>query len=201
MMRNLTCLIGILSFALVSCKKENAPSSNCSPDTYYITSSDLMNCEYKIGSYWIIIDSSTMFIDSVRISKVNHGFSNIYCDKFETHSYMLTSNLPGFDQYAVYAGGLYKRSNAGAYSGIKIYDDYDSPSTITPNETRFDSLFIYDQYYYRVIRTEIENDWTEWHNRSVYYINSEYGLLKHEIYDDNNYRISNKIVMRKNIVH
>lgn len=199
-MKNLTYLIGILSFALVSCKKEKTPLSYCSPDTYYITSSDLINCEYKIGSYWIIIDSSTMFIDSVRISTVNHGFSNIYCDKFETHSYMRISNLTSFDPYAIYAGGLYKRSTAGAYSGIKIYDDYDNPSTITPNETRFDSLFIYDRYYYRVLRKEIEDDWTEGYNRSVYYTNSEYGLLKHEIYDDNNYRVSNKILMRKNIV-
>lgn len=198
-MKKLTCLIAIILLT-VSCKKDKYKVDNCISETYFITSADLIYCKYKTGSYWIIIDSSTMFIDSVRISQAKTDFSYIHCDKFETHSYTLASNLPGFDRYAIYAGGLYKHSTAGAYSGIKIYDDYDSPSTITPNETRFDSLFIYDQYYYRVIRTEIENDWTEWDNRSVYYTNSEYGLLKHEIYDDNNYRISNKILMRKNIV-
>ncbi len=200
-MKHTAFFLCLICFLLVSCRKEKPPSDSCdSFETYYITSADLINCEYKTGSYWIIIDSATMFIDSVRITQMGQGFPKLSCDMFECHSYMLTSNLPGLDRYAVFAGGLYKGFSGNAYSGIKIYDDYVNPSTFTSNETRFDSLFIYDQYYYRVLRMEIEDDWTEWHNRSVYYINSDYGLLKHEIYDDNNYRISNKILMRKNIV-
>lgn len=201
MMKRATCLICMLSFGVLSCKKAQAPAYSCSSfETYYITSADLINCEYEMGSYWITIDSVTLFIDSARITQTGKGFPNLSCEKFEKHSFMVTSELPGFDQYAVFAGGLYKGFSGNAYSGIKIYDDYDHPSTITPNETRFDSLFIYDRYYYRVLRMEIENDWTEWHNRSVYYTNSEYGLLKHEIYDSNHTLISNKIVMRKNIL-
>lgn len=200
-MKNLTCLISVMLFTAVSCKKDEvSPKNVCgTPHTAYITSADLLNCEYKPGTYWITIDSATMFVDSVRVTEFTQNPLQDECGNiYQNHAFMVKSNLPGFKRYAVVAGGLFIGFNGLANSGLLIYDDYDSP--LMTNETKLDSLFVYDKYYYKVLRVELANDFTEGYDRSIYYTNSEDGFLKHEVYNDNNSLVSNEILMRKNIV-
>ncbi|MGV3612177.1 MAG: hypothetical protein ACO1N0_14555 [Fluviicola sp.] len=191
----------IVLLLVISCKKDEIPDKNTcgTPMTSTITSADLLNCKYKPGSYWIIIDSATMFIDSLRVTEFTQNPLYDMCENvYENHAFMVRSNLGGFKRYIVVAGGLFMGFTGYANSGELIYDDYES--TLMQNQTRLDSLFVYDRYYYKVVRVEIENDHTEGYDRSIYYTNSDYGFLKHEVYNDNNALISRKLLMHKNIV-
>ena len=49
---------------------------------------------------------------------------------------------------------------------ITIYCDYNGPAF-----EHLDSTFIYDRYYYRVLRVLVEEDGTEDNNTSIYYTN------------------------------
>ncbi|MDD3741459.1 MAG: hypothetical protein PHH30_09470, partial [Bacteroidales bacterium] len=62
-----------------------------------------------------------------------------------------------------------------------------------------DSAFIYDRYYKRVLKVEVLEDETVDNNKSIYFSNSDYGILRHDIYSDT-VLLSSKLLMRKNIV-
>jgi len=199
-MKFTTSFFFLTCFLIFSCKKDDNPSKmSCgNPHTSYITSADLINCKYKTGTYWVYIDSISMLTDSSRVVDYNQGSVFDQCQTtFETHAYNVMTYPSILRRYVVVAGGLFKDFEGSANSGVQIYDDY--ASALTSNETRFDSLFVYDQYYYKVLRTEIANDKTEVNNRSVYYVNSDYGLLKHEIYQGSTL-ISKKILKNKQII-
>ena len=195
----------ILLMALVACSKDNKPEHNpCggSKTTSYITSPDLQNCQYKTGSYWVFIDSVDNTVDSISIESDYHGFIEDPCgNSFEIHSFkIISSTLSEKTDYVVAAGGLFKDFNGSPNSGTQIYDDFNTTVSKTNYVIeRFDSLFVYDQYYEKVLRVEIEKDKTEDNSRSVYFINSEFGFLKHDIYS-NNILISKKVLMRKDII-
>jgi len=188
-----------------SCKKEddNPVHNTCASyeTTSYIESTHLQNCKYKSNSYWVFIDSVNNSIDSVSIQSFDQGFIEDICgSSYETHSFKTISSYSSkLTDYVVVAGGLFKDFNGTPNSGTKIYDDFDVVSSITNYQIqKFDSLLIYDQYYKRVLRVVIENDHTESNNKSIYFINSEFGFLRHDIYS-NDILTSNKILMRKNI--
>lgn len=196
-MKKLTCLISII-LLIVSCKKEEETTKNNCPGNVYITSADLLNCQYRTGSYWVSIDSVSMQTDSAYIHSFAYGFMGDMCTTYQNHEFMtLTSSPMEVTNYIVVAGGLFKGFTGTVGSGVQIYDDYNS--TLASNESRYDSLFVYDQYYYHVLRTEVTNDQTEGGKHSFYYVNADYGFLKQEVYDGTTL-ISNKILMRKNIV-
>ncbi len=204
-MRNLKYIELILLIALVSCNKDNNQGHNTcgnNKTTSYITSADLQNCQYKTGSYWVFIDSVDNTIDSISIESYYHGFIEDICENsYEIHSFkIISSNLSKKIDYVVVAGGLFKGFDGTPNSGTQIYDDFNTTSSMTNYIIeRFDSLFIYDQYYEKVLRVEIEKDKTEDNNKSVYFINSEFGFLRHDIYS-NNILTSKKVLMRKNII-
>src|SRR5262249_53672903 len=149
--------------------------------TAYIISSDLLNCRYKTGSYWILVDSVNNGVDSMYLTNFNQSFliDNICHNQYETHSYT-TVSYPTLQSsnYVVVQGGLFKEPN-GINSGTLIYDDQSTSMTGTII-IRFDSLFIYDRYYHNVSQTTVENDPTQSHNKSVYYINSDFGFLRED---------------------
>lgn len=205
-MKNLLFIGLILQLILLSCDNDNdSPGHNpCSGDerTFYITSSDLQKCKYKTGSYWVYVDSASNIFDSVSIVSFNQGFLDDICgNSFEIHFFKTVSSYSSESTvYVVVAGGLFKDFNGNPNSGTQIYDDYNITSSRTNYIIeRFDSIFIYDQYYKKVIRIEIEKDPTEEYYMSIYFINSEFGFLRHDIYS-NNILINKKILMRKNII-
>lgn len=195
----------ILLATLFSCKKEDGNSGNspCAGEETiaYINSIDLQNCKYKTNSYWVYVDSVNNSFDSVSIVSFEQGFIEDMCENsFETHSFRTSSSLSSeLTNYVVVAGGLFKDFGGSPNSGTQIYNDFDITSSMTNFQIqKYDSLLIYDEYYKRVLRVEIATDPTENQDRSIYFINSEFGLLKHNIYSDNILTAS-KILMRKNI--
>ncbi len=201
---NYILLLTVLLF--VSCKKESEPQKqnpcgNGGPTTTYITASDLVNCKYKTGTYWVYIDSTSNTNDSLYISSFNQIFlTGSTCgDSYEAHSYNTVSN-PSMKthSYAVVAGGLFKDPST-VNTGTQIYDNYYS-SSYYYTSTHFDSMFVYNQYYRNVARTVITRDPTENNYKTVYYINSDFGFLRTDILDSSGATISKKMLMRKNIV-
>ena len=203
--RNLLYIGLILLLTLFSCNKgdDNLGHNLCAGDetTSHINSTDLQNCKYKINSYWVYVDSVNNSFDSVSIESFEQGFIEDICgNSYETHSFKTISSYSSEStDYVVVAGGLFKDFDGTPNSGTQIYDDFDVTTSMTNYQIeKFDSLLIYDQYYKRVLRVEIEKDHTENNDKSIYFINSEFGFLRHDIYSDN-ILTSNKILMRKNI--
>jgi len=193
--------------ALISCKKEEQPSAN--PYSYYqlysITSDDLINCCYKTNTYWIYIDSMTNIIDSIYISshKKDSSYHHEFQAKHELHRYFTkSSHSLETKEYVVVYTGLFIGYTGQIWNDTVtcIYGDFDEvDSWSKPEIERIDSIYIYNQYYNRVLRVEVENDNTENYNKSIYYTNSKYGILRHDIYEDT-ILISSKVLMRKNII-
>jgi len=204
-MKQISYIFSILILTLSSCSKEDTPQkNNCelSNHTSHITSQDLINCKYITGTYWIYVDSVSLQDDSVYINNYSQGFmdESICNNMYENHSFQ-TVSFPSnkTEKYSVVSGGLFKNVS-GVNSGTQIYDDYSIASSATSFVIdRFDSIFVYNQYYYNVLKVLIENDHPEQNQKSIYYINSDFGFLKHEIYQ-NSTLSANKILMRKNIV-
>jgi len=202
--RNLLYIVLILT-ALSSCNKndDNYSHNPCVGDETisYINSLDLQNCRYKTNSYWVYTDSVTNSLDSVSIDNFNQDFIEDECgNSYEIHSFKTISSYSSKSiNYVVVAGGLFKGFDGTPNSGTLIYDDFNTTSPMSNYLIeRFDSLFIYNQYFRNVLRVEIENDPTENHNKSLYFINSEFGFLRHDIYSDN-ILISRKLLIRKDI--
>lgn len=204
-MRNLPLFVLVFLIALSSCKKDdsNQKQNPCGDKfTSLLTSTDLQNCEYKTGSYWVFIDSVNITFDSISIQSFNQGFIEDYCgNSYENHSYRVFSSYSSIStDYVVVAGGLFKGFDGTANSGTQIYNDYNSTTSMTNYQIeKFDSLFIFDKFYQKVLRVDIGNDPTENHKRSIYFINSEFGFLRHDIYSDS-ILISKNVLMRKNII-
>jgi hypothetical protein len=204
-MRNILYIGLILLLTLFSCNKndDNSGRNPCAGDktTSYISSTDLQNCKYKTNSYWVCVDSVNNSFDSVSIESFEQGFIEDICgNSYEFHSFKTISSISSEStEYVVVAGGLFKDFDGTANSGTKIYNDFSTTSSMTNYQIeKFDSLFVFDMYYKKVLRVEIENDHTENNDKSIYFINSEFGFLRHDIYSDN-ILISKKILMRKNI--
>jgi hypothetical protein len=204
-MKNLLYIGLILLTVLFSCNKEddNSGHNPCSDKfTAYISSTDLQNCKYKTNSYWVFVDSVNNNFDSLSIESFNKDFIEDICgNSYEIHSFETISfNSSELTDYVVVAGGLFKDFDGTPNSGTQIYDDFSTTTSMTNYQIeKLDSLFIYDQYYKKVLRVEIENDHTENNNKSIYFINSKFGFLRHDIYSDN-ILTSKKILIRKNIV-
>jgi hypothetical protein len=204
-MRHIFYIGLIIGFVLVSCDKEDKNSGhNPCGDIFTadITSTDLQNCMYKTNSYWVYIDSVNNNIDSISVENFNRDFIEDICGNlYEIHSFKTTSsNSSESTDYVVVAGGLFKDFDGTLNSGTQIYDDFSTTTSMTNYQIeKFDSLFIFDQYYKKVLRIEIANDRTENNNKSIYFINSDFGFLRHDIYTENILTLK-KILMRQNIV-
>jgi hypothetical protein len=191
---------------ILSCSKkdDNSGHSPCSGNeaTTYITSPDLQNCKYKTESYWVFVDSVNNSFDSISVESFNQGFLDDICgNSHEIHSFKtISSSSMESTDYVVVAGGLFKDFTGSPNSGTQIYDDFNTTTSMSNYIIgHLDSIFIYDRYYKNVLQVEIENDPTEDHNKSFYFINSEFGFLRHDIYSSNTL-VSKKVLMRKNII-
>ncbi len=204
LLRNFSYIFPLVVFFFASCKKDDESSGHnpCSgsPTTSYITASDLLNCRYKTGTYWVYIDSITSSNDSVVINSYNQDYIADMCNNsFQAHSYTIVS-YPSMTthSYVVVGGGLFK-DPSGVNTGTQIYDDYNSP-TYYHLSTHFDSMFVFNQYYQNVAQTIIAHDPTENNYKTVYYINSDFGFLRMDIIDTSGTTVSKKLLMQKNIL-
>lgn len=197
--------IGLFSLiALVSCNKNEKIK----------ISDDLLNCCFKTNTYWVYIDSVNNNVDSVYVVNYEHFFREtqgmspdyIYdfeCFRFETMS-SPSLEWAGFEIKSEHLTKAMKSETSANTIFHNIYSDYDSYSDGDVCQCgiifkHLDSVFVYDQYYYRVLRVELPVDTTENYEKNIYYTNSEYGIVRHEIYSDS-VLLPCKILMRKNII-
>ncbi|MBK7212246.1 MAG: hypothetical protein IPH88_02880 [Bacteroidales bacterium] len=204
-MKSLLYMGLILPTLLFSCKKDdNGIGDNpCGEKfTVSITSADLLSCEYKTGTYWVFTDSTDNSTDSIAIRSFKQEFIKDACgNSYETHSFQAYSSKSAeLTQYVIAAGGLFKDYDGTSNSGTLLYDDFNTATSKTNYLIeKFDSLYIFDRYYHKVLRIEIGDDPTENHNKSIYFMNSDFGFLGQDIYSGN-FLISKKVLIRKQIV-
>lgn len=63
-----------------------------------------------------------------------------------------------------------------------------------------DSVFIYDRYYKKVEIYTVMQDKNENNLRTSYYINSDFGFLKKEVFNPNNTSAIRQLLVRKNAI-
>lgn len=194
----------LLVFAALffGCGKEEDVTVKCGDEFYDITSPDILNAQYKPGTYWIYLDSITMISDSTVIKTISDGKTG-KCEEYRAYGMNLVSypNLLGSNM-AMYITGIEKNTGGSPETGIKIYTDFNFPdSSSTFNCSRLDSVFIYDRYYKRVEKVTVAKDPSNpGKTKSVYYFNSAYGLLRQDIYNSSNVLSNKKLLVRKNII-
>lgn len=189
--------LGLISLiTLVSCNKNE--KQEITPD--------LLKCCFKTNSYWVYIDSVSNNIDSIYVVEYNHFYEERYVTEYTTYddekfdfSTYSSSSLESA-KFRVVNSILIKFAPA-PYPPTTIYADYNNYSNTNHGYVfeRLDSTFVYDRYYYRVLKIVVNEDGTEDLNKSIYYSNSDYGILRHDIYSDT-VLLSRKVLMRKNIV-
>jgi hypothetical protein len=202
-MKNINYTFLLLTIIFNSCKKEDNSSKNepCSsnPTTTNINATDLLNCRYKTGTYWLYVDSITGSTDSVSIDNYNQDFMHDICNNSYQAYHYSTVSYPSMKthSYVVVAGGIFK-DPSGVNTGTHIYDDYHQ--TYSNLSTHYDSMFVFNQYYHHVAQTIVARDPTENNYKTVYYINSDFGFLRMDLIDSGGTTISRKILMQKNII-
>ncbi len=189
-------------FALVSCGKEEDVTAECNEPYHEISSPDLLNGKLAPGTYWIYLDSIGMTTDSTVVTSVSEGKVGV-CEEFHAYGYNMTT-YPALlsSNVAIYYTGIEKNTGGMPNSGIKIYTDFNYPdSSAAFNVSRLDSCFIYDRYYKRVEKVTVEKDPSNpGKTKSVYWFNSDFGILRHDKYNAGNVLVWKKLLKRKNIV-
>lgn len=192
----------VVAIAIVSCGKEQDVTEKCDDTFFDISSPDLLNNKLKPGTYWIYHDSVSMTTDSAVISSVSEGNTG-KCEEYHAYGYnMVTYPALLASNMAIYYTGIEKNTGGLPNSGIKIYTDFNFPdSSSTFNCSRLDSVFIYDRYYKRVEKVTVAADPSNpGKTKSIYYFNSDYGLLRHDKFNSSNTLTAKKLLKRKNIV-
>jgi hypothetical protein len=199
-MKKLFFLLSVL--AIVSCNKEQDVTDKCTEPFHDITSPDLLNNKLKQGTYWIYLDSVSMTTDSTIVTSSSEGNVGA-CQEYHAYGYNLTSypTLLG-SNIAIYAGLIEKNTGGLPGSGIKIYTDFNYPdSSSSFTCSRLDSCFIYDRYYKRVEKVVVAQDPSNpGRTKSIYYFNSDYGILRHDRFNSSNALVWKKLLKRKNMV-
>lgn len=168
--------------------------------TYQPISLQMLDAKYKIGTYWIFMDSVSNVFDSTFVN--SNSESDIYdgcVTTYHVYDYSLRS-VPNFEynSYRIVTGGIFKNSN-GPNSGTLIYSQY-YYSTSNYSIVYLDSFFVYDRYYKHLSQTTVLKDPTYNNNKVIYYINTEFGFLRTDILDSSENFISKRLLVRKNIV-
>jgi len=191
-MKQILVIIFFLSIALISCNKNEKKK----------LTSDLLNLCFKTDTYWVYIDSVSNVVDSVYVVNYDHYFREEYVTDYtsydiERFDFKTNSSTSKSIYFSIAPGGFVKYSQK--YLTI-IYVDKDQEFIREGYlYTRFDSVFVYDRYYKGISKVEVAHDESENDNKSIYYTNSEYGILRQDIYYDSTL-ISSKVLMRKNII-
>ena len=196
-------IIFILSVcALAGCNKEQDVTAKCNEPFQDISSPDLLNGKLKQGTYWIYLDSISLTTDSTVVTSASEGNVGT-CEQIHAYGYNMTT-YPALlsSNAAIYKGGIEKNTGGLPNSGIKIYTDFNYPdSSASYNCHRMDSCFIYDRYYKRVEKVTVANDPSNpGKTKSIYYFNSDFGILRHDKFNSSNVLVWKKLLKRKNIV-
>jgi hypothetical protein len=201
-------VIGIFILVLFfSCKKEQPQIPDQSPSVpVHNMSNDLRKWKFKVNSYWIYEDQVTLQTDSAYIDLITHnGPESFINNTYEVYGYRLRHTVTADTDHFFFGGG-----GAGVYRGVFdprrsfVYVDYTIPSASTyyPQDSVFrsDSLFVYDRYYQRVVSIHLQGEICEDSLKTTYYSNSDYGLLRKDVFNTNG-TLKNKWMLKsKNVI-
>lgn len=197
-------LIVVFTVSLWSCKKkEDDPiKEDCSNAYHYaLNSADLLSARFRTGTYWVFRDSVTLELDSeyVMAEQLAQYKDPENCDLYDYYAY--NTKIDTFARINVYLinwNGILK-SPTSVKDGNTIYKDY-AKTKQNGSLTTYDSLYVYDRYYYNVIKASVAKDTTFNNKKTVYYTNSAVGVLKIEIYQNDSTLSTKKLLIRKNII-
>lgn len=160
-------IIIFLLITFFSCKKqENENPDMCGDSTMEYISPSIYDAKFKMGTYWVYIDSLTNQIDTMKIINISaDGFyGNTRCEnqKHEYYAFQVDKS------FASGSGDIYslRRDGIMLNQTEELGNNYIYASTFT----KIDSLFIYDRYYKSVVKTTRYGVTT--------YFNLSYGLLR-----------------------
>jgi hypothetical protein len=183
--------IAILLLAFFACKKteeEPGKGPHCSPAPTRYISPEISKFKFKKGSYWVFVDPVNPIIDTVKLDSITYdGLAAYqYCpdNKYEAYGFLIYSSYftpSGMQRYTLSDDRLILNQASENDNGI-----YTTSSPI------IDSLFIYDRYYKSVVIFYLSG--------YKYYINSDFGFLKLEVYDVNGNLLSQKLLKDKIII-
>lgn len=198
----------IASVFFFSCKKKDDADNACVTSTEYI-STDIGKLKVKKNSYWVFVDSVSMSIDSMYVDSVlYYGMYpfNASCPTktYEGYGIRIRSSVDTSKQdiYRLKGGAMERNTSVLSDVNGPVYVDYNFGALAqgsTNTLLKKDSVFVYDQYYKNVVIITRPNDNTEY-KKTVYYINSDFGFLKKEIYSASNVLLSKKILKSKSII-
>ncbi|MGZ3884914.1 MAG: hypothetical protein ACXVPD_12205 [Bacteroidia bacterium] len=164
----------------------------------------MTNLKFKTNTYWVYIDSVSMAYDSVYIDQ--SGLSNIAVNQYcpgqltEYYSFSTKGNL-STDQnlYTFLSAGIRRNATDAIETNSIIYSTGQPFSSTVASMVRKDSVFIYDRYYKNVEAYTVMQDKNENDMKTTYYINSDFGFLKKEVFNSNNTSFKRQLLVRKNV--
>ncbi|MBP7809789.1 MAG: hypothetical protein KA163_10885 [Bacteroidia bacterium] len=205
-MKNICILVTFI--LLSSCAKKDRDdglgSDACNiPINTPISSTDLLKADFKTGSYWIFLDSISLTYDSAIVIQESNDYQHTsgFCENQKNQ--IITYKIKYFPSLVIEDYRI-----GGDLAGITktpyttVYIEFNQPQTPSSQYSfvYYDSLFIYDRYYYRVEKSTITQDVTENNNTVIYYMNSDLGFLRKDIINTSSAVISKKFLIRKNII-
>jgi hypothetical protein len=192
---------------LFSCKKDQATNdghghTSCSAQTVYITS-EIAKFKFKKNSYWVYVDSVSLQVDSTYVdSIIGSGMvTSAVCSlkTEEVYVYQTAPQNPNIGRKDVY--GL----SGDAFFRDETYEDDYGSALYSDNSGNFhvpvsDSVFIYDRFYKNVETRICPNDNREGGDKCVYYTNSDFGILRKDVFNSNGTLKSKKVLKSKQII-
>ncbi|MES2764010.1 MAG: hypothetical protein V4677_17470 [Bacteroidota bacterium] len=164
----------IVLTALFACKKKQNTDSHagmCADQPPVYLNSEITDSKFKMGTYWVYIDSVTSQIDTMKITSIiSEGLQgNSKCSNQKHEYYAFEVNK----KYSGTTTALYDIFSL-QYSDIMLNQTQELGNNFIyrSNSTKIDSLFIYDRYYRSVVKSVLGN--------VTLYYNTGYGLLKIE---------------------
>lgn len=192
-------------FALVSCKRNDKCShcpNSCSSETIFLNS-EISKFKFLKNTFWVYTDSVSFSTDSVFIDSIlsNGMFPSSTCSARLLQIYAFrtspTNTSTGIkDVYVLSANDMIKDATKENDFSRSIYSSH-VPNGIS---TMIDSIFIFDRYYKHVEITTVLSDGRESGAKTSYYVNSDFGILRKDVFNSNGTLKSKKLLMRKNIL-
>jgi len=204
----------------LSCKKKHTdppPNSQPSPCPYpafvYIPfDSNLTQLEFKKNSFWVYVDSVLLAVDSSYVDSVLYDdevkIQSCADVKIKRYSFRVKNLLPPLQESFLLYNRTGESRNGSAPNNVNnaIYVSFSSLASYTNSFSagdtisKKDSMFIYDRYYKQVVICNWHSDVNEGNLKTIYYSNSDYGLLRKDVFDSNGTLKSRRLLKNKNVI-
>lgn len=161
-------IIIFLLITLFSCKKQETENPDmCGDNTMEYMSPSIYDAKFKIGTYWVYIDSLTSQIDTMKITNILadgvYGSTRCENQKHEYYAFQVDKSFASFG-----SGDIYSLRRDGVM--LNQTEELGNNYIYTSTSVKIDSVFIYDRYYKSVVKNTGFG--------ITMYFNLSYGLLR-----------------------